>query len=165
MPEIVIRHVEPTDAQAVQQLFAHQSVYSDTLQLPYPSLTVWQKRVGELPPGVTSLVACIDGEIVGQLGLEVFQNPRRRHVATFGLGVSPTATRQGVASKLMAAMIDLCDNWLNIQRIELTVYSDNPAAVGLYKKFGFEEEGFSRRFAYRDGKYVDVLHMARFKTV
>jgi putative acetyltransferase len=27
----------------------------------------------------------------------------------------------------MREMIDLCDNWLRVDRIELTVFADNPA--------------------------------------
>ena len=36
-------------------------------------------------------------------------------------------------------------------------------AVRLYKKFGFEVEGTSVQFAYRDGQYGDVYTMARLK--
>lgn len=61
----------------------------------------------------------------------------------------------------MNTMIDLCDNWLNISRIELTVFVDNAAAIALYKKFGFETEGTGKRFAFRDGQYVDIAYMAR----
>jgi len=48
-----------------------------------------------------------------------------------------------------------------VQRIELEVFVDNEAAIGLYRKFGFVVEGTLRRYAFRDGKYVDVLAMAR----
>ena len=66
------------------------------------------------------------------------QRVRRRHVATFGIGVDPRYHGKGVGSRLMQAMIDLCDNWAAIERIELTVFTDNPAAMALYRKFGFE---------------------------
>jgi len=52
---------------------------------------------------------------------------------------------------------------LRIDRIELTVFADNPAAVALYKKFGFEIEGTGRNFALRNGEYVDAYYMARMK--
>lgn len=64
----------------------------------------------------------------------------------------------------MATMVDLADNWLNLLRIELTVFVDNKAALGLYSKFGFEIEGESEAYAFRDGEYVSVYHMARIKT-
>ncbi len=70
-------------------------------------------------------------------------------MATFGIGVDPRYHGKGVGSRLMQAMIDLCDNWAAIERIELTVFTDNPAAMALYRKFGFEIEGTSRAYAMR----------------
>ncbi len=164
MSAILIRHVEPTDAQALQRLYAHPQTYGDTLQLPFPPEALWAKRIAELPgSNMHSLVACIDGQVVGQLTLKPEQSMRRRHVATFGVGVDPQFQGCGVGSSLMAAMLELCDGWLNIQRIELTVFTDNPAALALYRKFGFEIEGTSRRYAFRAGAYVDVHHMARLR--
>jgi hypothetical protein len=37
----------------------------------------------------------------------------------------------------------------------------NAAAIALYEKFGFEMEGTHRRYAFRDGAYVDAYSMAR----
>jgi putative acetyltransferase len=59
--------------------------------------------------------------------------------------------------------LTLCDNWLRIERIELTVFADNPSALALYRKFGFEIEGTGKKFALRNGEYVDAYYMARMK--
>jgi putative acetyltransferase len=72
-------------------------------------------------------------------------------------------TGRGVSTALMEVALDLAENWLNLTRVELTVYVDNAAGVALYKSFGFEVEGAHRRFAFRDGKYVDAYSMARIK--
>jgi len=101
--------------------------------------------------------------VAGNLTLSVEQNPRRSHVATFGIGVSTAFQGRGVGSALMAGMPDLCDNWLRITRIELTVYIDNPAALALYRMYGFGVEGTGRQYALRDGEYVDAYFMARMK--
>jgi L-phenylalanine/L-methionine N-acetyltransferase len=63
----------------------------------------------------------------------------------------------------MEAALDLADNWLDLTRVELSVYTDNAAAVALYKKFGFEIEGTRRRYAFRNGEYADAYSMARIK--
>jgi putative acetyltransferase len=52
---------------------------------------------------------------------------------------------------------------MNVQRVELTVYADNQAAIGLYRKLGFETEGLLRQYAVRDGVLVDALAMARLR--
>ena len=55
------------------------------------------------------------------------------------------------------------EKWLNLARIELTVFTDNEAAIALYRKFGFEIEGTLRKYAFRDGEFVDAYAMARIK--
>ncbi|MNE93505.1 putative acetyltransferase YhhY [compost metagenome] len=64
---------------------------------------------------------------------------------------------------MLATVLDLADNWMNVQRVELSVYADNDAAIGLYRKFGFETEGLFRQYAVRDGQLVDALSMARLR--
>lgn len=43
MQEIKIRHSEPDDAIAIQQLYTHPDLYICTCQFPYPSVTMWKK--------------------------------------------------------------------------------------------------------------------------
>lgn len=50
---------------------------------------------------------------------------------------------------------------MNLHRVELTVFSDNAAAQGLYRKFGLETERHLRDYTVRDGRYVDAISMAR----
>lgn len=105
----------------------------------------------------------IEGEIIGNLGFELASNPRRRHTGTFGMGVKQDFQGRGVGQALLQTAIDLADDWLNLKRIELTVYVDNERAINLYKQFGFEIEGHAKAYAFRDGAYVDAYHMARMK--
>ncbi|MFM5714584.1 GNAT family N-acetyltransferase [Aeromonas allosaccharophila] len=157
--QITIRHAEPADAAALQDLYAMPNAQAGTLQLPFPTLGLWQQRLEQ--SGVVALVAEVDGLLVGQLSLLVEPNPRRKHVAGIGMGVRDDWAGKGVGSALMAAAMDLAVNWLNLHRIELTVYADNAAALALYRKFGFVEEGRARDYAFRQGRYVDALYMAR----
>lgn len=64
MSEIVIRHAEPKDYDAIRQIHAQPEVYHNTLQVPHPSLEMWQARLTE-QAGVKQLVACIDDIVVG----------------------------------------------------------------------------------------------------
>ena len=65
----------------------------------------------------------------------------------------------------MQAAVDLADNWINLKRIELQVYSDNTSGIALYEKFGFVIEGTHTAFAFRNGQYVDAYAMARVQQV
>lgn len=165
-PTITIRRTEPSDAEAYHRIFSCPKVIHGTLQLPYPSVEVWRKRLTEVPDGAFNLSACVENEVVGQLGLHTFPHgPRRRHVGQLGMAIHDDWHGKGVGSALMSAAIDLADNWLNLSRLELEVYTDNEAAIALYKKFGFVTEGTHFRFGYRNGQYVDVYAMARIKDV
>ncbi len=159
---IVIRRAEPGDAEAIHQTFVGPRVIAGTLQLPYPSVEMWRRRLGEIPADDCLLVATIDAEVVGNLGLHAAsKSPRRRHVGNIGMAVRDDRQGRGVGSALLRSAIDLADAWLNYQRLELWVFSDNLAALHLYRKFGFAIEGTCRAYAFRDGQYVDACAMAR----
>jgi putative acetyltransferase len=161
---IVIRHVEPSDYEALHRIFSGPKVIRGTLQLPFPSAERWRKRLADPPEGLYSLVASVDGEVVGTLGLHTFPDrPRRRHVGQIGMAVRDDWHGKGVGTALMEAAIDLADNWLNLTRLELIVFVDNTAAIGLYEKLGFTTEGTLVNYAFRDGEYVDCFAMAQVR--
>ncbi|MBM3127826.1 MAG: GNAT family N-acetyltransferase [Chloroflexi bacterium] len=161
---LTIRRAEPGDYEAIHKIFTCPKVIWGTLQIPYPSLEQWRKKIAEPPEGFYSLVACVDSDVVGQIGLHTFPNrPRRRHVGEIGMMVRDDWQGKGIGTALMQAAIDLADKWLNLFRLELGVYSDNEPAIKLYKKFGFQVEGTQIGHAFRDGQYVDTLMMARVR--
>ncbi len=163
MTDIRVRATEPADMEAISEIMACPGVIGNTLQTPYQSVEWRRERYANLQPGTRSLVAEIDGRVVGNLGLTPEGPDRRRHVASIGMAVHDDVQGQGVGTALMEAMIDLAERWMGITRIELTVYIDNARAIALYKKFGFEIEGTAPRYAFRDGEYVDAYYMARVK--
>lgn len=154
-----VRHSEPQDIEAIRAIYAQPSNVHATLQLPFPSIELWQQRLGRLHEHFHSLVACADGVVVGQLGIEVFTAARRRHAANIGLAVAESARRQGVGSVLLQAAIQLCHGWLAVRRIELETYTDNHAAITLFERHGFVREGTAEGYAFRAGGYVDVHYM------
>ena len=159
-----IRRAEPDDCSAIYEMFRSPKVYEGTLQLPYPSREQWRKRITETE-GCYNLVAVSGEHVIGMLTVDTFPNrPRRRHVGRIGISVTEAWQGKGVGKALMQAGIDLADKWLNLTRLELEVYSDNDAAIGLYEQFGFEREGVLRQHAFRDGRYVDSIMMARLRS-
>lgn len=162
--DIEIRRAEPGDYKAVQQVHAQPNALRGTLQLPFPSEEMWKKRLEGIGDEKYALVACVEGQIVAMGGLDLFpKSPRRRHVGHIGLAVHDKWHAKGVGTALMKALIDVADNWLNLSRLELTVFTDNEPAVKLYQKLGFVVEGTHRKYAFRDGTYADVYAMARVR--
>ncbi|HKQ80076.1 MAG TPA: GNAT family N-acetyltransferase [Blastocatellia bacterium] len=161
--EITIRKAEPADAEAVWKCYTAPQVVLNTLQLPYRSLESVRELLTKCGEGDHILVAVIDGEVVGTIGLHTSPRPRIKHRGEIGMMVRDDWQGKGVGSAMMRAVVDLADKWLNLTRIELTVYTDNEPAIALYRKFGFEIEGTHRKFAFRDGEFVDAYAMARIR--
>lgn len=162
-PAITIRRAEPEDYAAVQAIYAMPRAQAGTLQLPFPSLDLWRQRMQAVDPNAHVLLACAGGQVVGQLGLYVAANPRRRHVGEIGMGIRDDWQGKGVGTALLGAAIDLADRWLQLRRLELQVYADNAAGIALYTRHGFVEEGRHRDYAFRDGAFVDALSLARIR--
>jgi L-phenylalanine/L-methionine N-acetyltransferase len=161
---IEVRRATVDDAEALQRIFDTPRAIWGTLQIPYTSAEARRKRLADSPDGSYPLVALVDGEVVGELTLYNASNsPRRRHAGGLGMAVRDDWQGKGVGTALMHACIELADNWLNLSRLELDVYTDNEPGIRLYKKFGFEIEGTLKKFAFRDGEFVDVYAMARLR--
>ena len=162
--EITIRRAEPSDYEAICRNFADESMYSGTLQLPHPSAEIWKKRLAEPTNDEFVLVALVDGVMAGNAGLHsAGKSPRRSHARAIGMAVHGRFQGQGVGTALMRELVNLADNWLNVTRLELTVFTDNERAIALYRKFGFEIEGTHKAYALRNGAYSDTYAMARVR--
>lgn len=162
MENLTIRAIRADDYQDFYEMASCPSVVRNTLQLPYVSLDYRKKRLEELGPDEHMLVAEVDGKVVGNIYLGR-QRARRAHVGQMGMGVHDDYQGKGIGTALMAAIIDMADNWLNLKRLELEVYTDNEPAIRLYQNFGFIIEGTLKAFAFREGQYVDAYYMARVR--
>ena len=162
-PHIVIQRFTEPHLEGVAALYNEPAVCRQVLQMPFQSIEVWRKRLVLDDERRLQLVALHGGEVVGQLGLQQYLRVRQAHVGTFGMGVATAWQGKGVGSRLLKTALDVADNWMNLHRVELTVYADNQAAQRLYRTFGFEVEGVLRDHALRDGVYVDTVSMARLR--
>lgn len=162
---LTLRRATPADAPEFVRITSHPAVQPNLLQLPFASVERWRQVLADNDqPGRTDivLVAERDGRLLGSAGLHpAGQAIRRRHAATLGISVAPEAQGQGVGRRLMLALCDYADHWAHLLRIELTVFTDNERAIGLYRSLGFEHEGTLRAYALRHGRYADVHTMAR----
>ena len=70
---------------------------------------------------------------------------------------------QGYGTEAVRLLIKHGFNTLNLNRIFLRVFEDNPRATRAYEKAGFVHEGRERQAEFRDGRYIDVLLMSILK--
>ncbi|MBB5018328.1 putative acetyltransferase [Chitinivorax tropicus] len=165
MSAVVIRRATVEDAPAVARIFEDQAAVAGTMQVPWPQADNWRKRLLDQSVDQVELVAMVDGGVVGIAGIRCESKLRRRHVGYIWMAIADRWQGKGVGSCMMAELIDLADSWFNLTRLELTVYTDNVAAVALYRKFGFVIEGEHVQHAFRNGEFVNSYCMARLRPV
>lgn len=159
---ILIRATRPDDCEAIAALANLPGYRWGTLRMPHQTPEETRRWIEHRAPGNIGLVAVKDGRIVGNGGLSR-SDGRRSHVASLGMGVHDDFCGQGIGSKIIRELLAVADDWLNLKRIELTVYVDNVPAIALYRRNGFEIEGTHRSYAFRGGAFVDAHAMARVK--
>jgi putative acetyltransferase len=109
--------------------------------------------------GMHALALDEGGAVVGSLSIRRDAHPTTRHVATLGMFVVSSHRGRGIGSALMAEAVRWARRF-GIERLELTVYPHNTAALALYRRFGFIEEGRLVRHAKKSYGYEDELLMA-----
>ena len=83
--DVVIHHAEPDDYETIHGILSGPRATAGRLQLPLQSVEHVRRRFSETPEGLYHLVACVEGQVIGHLGLETFPTrPRRRR------SISPT---------------------------------------------------------------------------
>jgi putative acetyltransferase len=157
-----IRARELADWQEFAELMQLPKVRWGTLRLPFASKDQYRKWLESPPDGMTAIVAVLDGRIVSCASVTQHKG-RRSHVGEIGICVHDDFHGRRIGSAMMAALVDVADDWLNLRRLELKVHIDNEPAVRLYRKFGFEVEGTLRADCFRGGIYIDSHIMARVK--
>lgn len=83
------------------------------------------------------------------------------HSAEIGIMIGDKSVwNQGLGTETISLLLRHGFETLNLNRISLTVYSDNPRARRTYEKAGFIHEGTLREARYRTGRYGDVELMS-----
>lgn len=160
--DVGIRAMRDTDMPDLFAIYNQPAFRFGTLALPYESFETVKAWAEPRSPRDLHLVADLSDRVVGAAALRPFYG-RRAHAAEFWIAVHEEFAGNGIGSRLLAEIIDTSDNWLNVTRIEMTVFTDNTAAIALYKKFGFEIEGTHRAASFRNGALADAHCMARLR--
>jgi L-phenylalanine/L-methionine N-acetyltransferase len=161
----VIRAVAERDHEAIHQILTSPHVLAGTMRLPFAGLHQTKERLSPRV-GTYQVVAEAGEEVVGfgELITEP-EHPRHGHVGDLNMiATRADSVGQGIGRSLTEALIDLAENWLNLRRLSLIVFSDNQPAVRLYQSLGFEVEGTMRRFGYGNGAWMDAIMMGRLRT-
>lgn len=121
----------------------------------------WLKEVLEKiasHQGVT-LYAEINNQLVGVADINLL-GLVENHIGLFGLTVAKEYRSEGVGTLLMEQTMQVAiDHLPTMKIIELSVFANNPVAIGLYEKLGFKEFGRLPEGILHRGEYIDHIYM------
>jgi len=99
-----------------------------------------------------------DGAYIGNVGLHDVERENRR--AGLGIIIGHKAYwGQGYGTDAIQTMLNWAFQYVNLNRVYLTVYAYNERALRCYQKCGFHHEGTMRQARYSGGEYHDELMM------
>ncbi len=162
---LLIREVRPADAEAIVGIFnpiieaGDYTVFDTvfTVEAEREYITNFPRR------GIFHVaVRQDDQKVIGFQSMEPFATYTRAfdHVGVMGTYVDLSLRRQGIAANLFAATFDLARR-KGYEKIFTFVRSDNPAALAVYQRQGFQIVGTARKHAKLNGKYVDEIIIER----
>lgn len=161
---VEVRPVRPRDVRQVLDLVrsvAAEGRFIRTEEVPWSPRELRRQFRRSWTSTSARLVALADGVVVGDLGIKREEHAVLRHVAELGMAVSREWRGRGVGSALLAEAFRWA-RWAGVEKVSLTVYPHNEAARGLYRKFGFEEEGRLVGQSKKSYGYDDEIVMARW---
>ena len=161
--DVVVRKIQLEDAEGfwtALKSVAQEKKYILTIQAP-PFESTKAFVQDNVEKNYAQYVAVSDNTIVGWADIIPLEHPTMAHVGSLGMGVIADYRGQGIGSKLLASVIQHA--WdSGLKRLELEVFTDNQAAINLYKKHGFIEEGLKRYARLVDNHYQDIMVMGQY---
>jgi RimJ/RimL family protein N-acetyltransferase len=157
---IRLRAVEEDDLGWINREFYNPNVLR-FLTIAWPASAdgnrAWWEATRRKDPGPMVIETLHAKEPIGVCSLEdvLF----RSRTATAGIWLAEGHWGRGFGTDAMRTLCRFGFRQMNLQRIGLAVYDNNPRAKRAYEKVGFVEEGRRRRALFVDGRYIDVIDM------
>jgi len=123
------------------------------------SLNSEQKALEEMTSdGYNFAIVKNNDTLIGNISLFSINHTSRSAVVGLFIGEKENRSK-GYGSEALRLVLGYGFNTLNLHNVMLNVYSDNEQAIACYKKVGFAEFGRRRESYFKNGRYVDDVHM------
>ncbi len=162
---LIIREARLEDAEAILSVLSEVASEENLLLLDKGEydMRLEKRHILSAKSGGKTLilVAEVDGKVVGVGEVKIGEFKKNSHTAELGLAVIKEFRGLGVGKALMKEMLSRAEK-KGVEKVWLSVFSTNNAAIRLYQKFGFVVEGVRKKQFKINNKYVDELLMAKF---
>lgn len=158
---ISIRVVERCDLERIRTLRNDPSTWiylTDVLFVSASAQERWFAKVSESMDRKYFAVHDAEYEFIGVVRFDEIDHLNRS--VRIGCDIVPELRGQGYGSRVYDLLLKYCFDFMNMHRLWLLVIDTNQAAIRLYIKKGFSEEGRYRESLFRDGRYHDYISMS-----
>lgn len=126
------------------------------------TITIEEEKatVKSLGPNDLGIVAVDGDKVVGMLNMRQDHRKKFEHIGQFGISMQQAYTGSGTGTEMVKQAIQFARDNDMLEKIILTVFSNNPGAIKLYKKLGFEEEATLKNQVKLAQGYTDLVYMS-----
>lgn len=139
---------------------ASERIYLEMVTPP-PLEKVIEFQTKLIDAGGPVYYAVENNKVIGWCDIFPLENPRQKHRGSMGMGILKDFRGNGLGTQLLEKTLQKAKIF-GLEKIELHVYTTNINAIALYKKLGFEQEGYVKHYRKLDDQYFDSLAMAKF---
>lgn len=119
-----------------------------------------EETIASLGPNDLGIVAVDGDKVIGMLNLRQDHRAKFEHIGQFGISMQQAYTGHGTGTAMVEQAIEFARNNEKIEKLILTVFSNNPGAIKLYKKLGFESEATLKNQVKLKEGYTDLIYMS-----
>ena len=154
--QFAVRPARADDALAMAEIFAAVAEERDGIATE-PPVDIDERTAQFASSAAGTVVAVADGRIVGMIHVEASHHG----FGDFGMLVDRGWRGRGVGSALVRAAMDRARGQ-GLHKLCLEVFPHNAAAIGMYRKCGFVEEGrLVRQYRRASGELWDAIVMGQ----
>ncbi len=158
-----LRPLEREDLRFVHELDNNESAMHYWFEEPYEAFVelcdLYDKHIHD--QSERRFIAELHSERVALVELVEINHIHRK--AEFQIIVAPQHQGKGYATIATKLAIEYAFLVLNLYKLFLIVDTQNGAAISVYRKVGFKDEGILQQEFFVDGQYRDALRMMLFQ--
>ena len=163
----ILRPYRKSDIINLQKNANHKEIYRYTLRIPYPYTLKdarnfikrdlrFQKAKKKT---VINFAIEIKKEVIGGISIEIIEG----HKAEIGYWLAKKDWNKKIMTKAVKEVSNFIFKKLKLKRIYAYINMHNKRSLKVLKNNNFQREGLLRKFAFKDGKYIDTYIYAKIK--
>ncbi len=164
MSEVILRKIKASDTDNIVRWRNSDSVKKNLFtqsELTAEQHLAWLKSKVDTGSSAQYIIVISENNINTDIGTVFIKNiDRQSNKGEFGIFIGEASYRgKGYAQIASKKILEIGFLELNLNRIYLSVMSDNMAGIATYKKAGFEVEGILKEDYLQNNEYRDIVVM------